>query len=245
MTDIAAATGAPAQSIVDWTAYADDYDLLLDYNPAYQDLIARFQAFLNASDRPDPRVLDMGGGTGNFSAALLGTLPAARLTFLEPDPGMMQRAAAKLSRWGDVDFALSGIADYQHDQRFDLIVATHALYTLPDPSAALRKLRDMASPGARLFAIDFGAPMRVWSWRLYLGGVLLRQLGLSETLRLMRAGKGVAQQNARIAQAQREGRYWLHDTPKFIKTVEAAGWRVTKAETVYRGCSTLVVAEAA
>ena len=87
--------------------------------------------------------------------------------------------------------------------------------------------------------------MRVWSWRAYLLSHLLRSRGLAETLRLAREGAEIARQNAKVAEMQRTGRYWLHDRPTFANEVKAAGWTVVESASVYRGCSTLVAVERA
>ena len=70
MTAIALEPGstiARSPSRVDWKNYAACYDLLAAMNPAYVELLEEFRAFChNVNLREGMRILDLGGGTGNF-----------------------------------------------------------------------------------------------------------------------------------------------------------------------------------
>ncbi len=231
---------------VDWSAYASRYDMLLHHNPAYIDLLTRFDRWVDAHAPTGPiQAVDVGAGTGSFAERLLARREDATLTLVEPDPAMRAHATSKLARFGARAEVVEGGFESPLPQRYDVVISTHAIYTADDPRAALRKLAELANPNGVGFLVDFGGRMRVWSWRLYLLTHLLRHRGLIETVRLAREGREVAQQNARVAKMQRAGRYWLHDHDAFVDEVQAAGWSVLVSATVYRGCSTLVVVERA
>ena len=53
--------------------------------PYYDDMLATGVELLAALAPPDARILDLGGGTGALSAAVLGGLPEARVTVLDVD----------------------------------------------------------------------------------------------------------------------------------------------------------------
>lgn len=227
---------------VDWTRYADAYDLLLDHNPAYQALIQDLQAFLDRTDLPDaPEVLDAGGGTGNFSAALLQHQPDAMVCLVEPDPGMRAKAQDKLALYGRAQIASVPFEAYAGDQSYDLIICTHALYTMPSPEARLRQMHDLVKPGGWLFLIDFGRQMRVWDWRLFMMWHLIRKAGFSRAVEIAREGKEIAIQNALVAERQRAGDYWLHTPGELESALTSAGWTVCDRQVVYRGYSTLAI----
>ncbi len=233
-------------SEVDWSAYANRYDMLLHYNPAYADLLTRFDQWIDTHAPVGPfRAVDVGAGTGSFAERLLERRKDAAITLVEPDPAMRTLAAAKLARFGGRAVVVEGDFTALPSGQYDVIVSTHAIYTAEDSRAALRALAAIARPTGAAFLIDFGARMRIWSWRFYLLAHLLRYRGLAETARLARDGKEIARQNARVAEMQRKGRYWLHDRVTFVEEVRAAGWTVLESASVYRGCSTLVAAQKA
>ncbi len=229
---------------VDWSAYASRYDMLLHHNPAYIDLLTRFDLWIDAHAPTGPiQAVDVGAGTGSFAERLLTRREDAAVTLVEPDSEMRAHAASKLAQFGARAEVVEGGFETPLSLHYDVVISTHAIYTADDPRAALRKLADLATPKGVGFLVDFGGRMRVWSWRLYLLTHLLRHRGPIETFRLAREAREVAQQNARIAKMQRAGRYWLHDHDAFIDEVQAAGWSVLDSATVYRGCSTLVAVE--
>lgn len=233
---------------VDWSAYATRYDLLLDHNPAYQDLITRFVGWL---ERTAPegrfRVVDVGAGTGSFGAELLSRCPRAHLTLMEPDPGMRAVASGKLTSFKDraviLDAGFEALEEVRADTGdFDVVMSTHAIYTAEDPQRSLRNLYEMARPAGRSFLIDFGGRMRVWDWRIYLMMRLVQKVGFRQAMAIARDGREISKQNALVARMQSTGRYWTHDRAAFAREVAAAGWRVDRSASVYRGYSTLVEA---
>lgn len=220
--------------------------MLLDHNPAYQDLIQQLQSFLDKTDLPDvPEVLDAGGGTGNFSAALLQHRPDATVCLVEPDPGMRAKAQEKLAPYGRAQIAAVPFQDYTGDQSYDLIICTHALYAMPSPVARLTQMHDLVKPGGWLFLIDFGQQMRVWDWRLYMMRQLVRKVGIRQALQIARDGKEIATQNALVAKRQKAGDYWLHSPQKLGTALTSAGWAVSDMRRTYRGYSTLAICKRA
>ncbi|MEM6624838.1 MAG: class I SAM-dependent methyltransferase [Pseudomonadota bacterium] len=230
---------AEQAAAVDWSTYAETYDMLLDHNPAYQDLLNRFERFVSSLPDSVATALDIGAGTGNFAALLARQRPHVQLSLLEPDPQMRARAQAKIN--ASAKYISIGFEDYDAPVQFDLIVTTHAIYTLQDPQAGLAKMHQLTRPGGWLFAIDFGRQMRIWDWRLYLMTQLLRSAGPLKTWRLARAGREIARQNGRVGQLQRSGRFWRHDRTAFVGALQQAGWTVLDSDTVYRGYSSLAI----
>lgn len=233
---------SPKSQPVNWTRYADAYDLLLDHNPAYQDLIDRLEGFLDRADMPDvPEILDAGGGTGNFSAAALQHRPDAMLCLAEPDPGMRAKAQQKLSSYGRAEIAPAAFENFETQTRYDLIICTHALYAMPSPQERLRQMHDLVKPGGWLFLIDFGRQMKVWDWRLYMMWNLIRKVGVSPAFEIAREGREIAVQNALVAERQKAGDYWLHTPGELESALTTAGWTVHDRQVVYRGYSTLAI----
>jgi methylase of polypeptide subunit release factors len=70
------------RSSATWTS-TPDYDAQIRrFIPGYDDMLATAVERLAALIAPTARVLDLGGGTGALSAAVLGGVPNARVTEL-------------------------------------------------------------------------------------------------------------------------------------------------------------------
>lgn len=100
---------------------------------------------------PPARVLDLGAGTGFLS------LPLAALghdvTALDVAPAMLARLTAKAAQRGLPITAMLGDAAQPPDGPFDVIIERHVVWTLTDPSAALRAWR-AAAPQGRLVLLE-------------------------------------------------------------------------------------------
>lgn len=110
------------------------------YENARPDVVA-------ALPRPLGAALDVGCGAGNVGAALR-EAGAARVVGVEVVAEQAERARALLDRVvaAPVESALDELAG----ERFDTILCLDVLEHLVDPDAVLRRLHEVAAPGARL-----------------------------------------------------------------------------------------------
>ncbi|WP_137991477.1 class I SAM-dependent methyltransferase [Streptomyces vilmorinianum] len=99
-------------------------------------------------------VLDIGCGTGSLS--LLLAEAGHRVTGFDLAPKMVDQARAKLTAAGLTGRFLTGdaMAPPTAEQRFDLVLSRHLLWTLPDPEAALRAWVSRLRPGGRLVLVE-------------------------------------------------------------------------------------------
>lgn len=97
--------------------------------------------------KPDDKVLEIGTGSGYFTA-LLASL-AAHVTSVEIDPVLAAHAAQQLARHHVVNVTLEtgDAAQGWGDQQYDAIVVTGSLPLLPE------RLRAQLKVGGRMFAI--------------------------------------------------------------------------------------------
>lgn len=228
----------------DWSAYAATYDLLLEYNPAYQQLLGEFEEVLSSADAPGV-VYDVGGGTGNYSQIVTRRYPESSIYFIEPDRGMRLRAQEKLSAHKNVTYIDSPLQEFEPPEKADLVICAHALYTMPEPEDRLAEMRSFLRPGGLLFLIDLGRPMNVADWRSYLFSHLTKELGLWEAIKIVWNGREIAKQNKAILKAQQENLYWTHTESEISSAVENAGFEIEAQKTVYRGYSDLLLCRAA
>ncbi|MFD7912517.1 class I SAM-dependent methyltransferase [Streptomyces sp. NPDC059752] len=99
-------------------------------------------------------VLDVGCGTGSLS--LLLAEAGHRVTGVDLAPRMVERAEAKLAAAGLAGrFLVGDAADPPTGQeRYDVLLCRHLLWTLPDPEAALRAWVARLGPGGRLVLVE-------------------------------------------------------------------------------------------
>lgn len=234
----------PSEPLADWSAYAATYDLLLEHNPAYQQLLEEFESFLAGVEAPGV-IYDLGGGTGNYAQLAARRFPDSAIYFVEPDLGMSRRAYEKLAGHDNLAFIASPFQALAAPEPADLVICAHALYTMPDPQTRLVEMRRLLRPGGTLFLIDLGRPLDIGDWRSYLFGHLKQTLGIARALQILWRGREIAKQNKAIYQAQRDGRYWTHSSSEIASAVAQAGLEVISQKTVYRGYSDLLVCRAA
>src|ERR1700736_4877977 len=81
---------------------AEGYDVQIRrFIPHYDEMITTGVEVLAALAPADGHVLDLGGGTGALSAAVLEGLPRARVTVLDVDADMLAEARRRLAKFAD------------------------------------------------------------------------------------------------------------------------------------------------
>lgn len=117
----------------------------LGYAAAYRGLVAAAGPFGAAT------VLDVGCGAGDFAAAWQaerGT--GARLTLVDPAPGMLAQAAA---RFAGAEVLCDGLAALRRLAPQEVILCAHVIEHLDDPGAGLAAMRAVLAPGGRLLLV--------------------------------------------------------------------------------------------
>ncbi|TDC10696.1 class I SAM-dependent methyltransferase [Streptomyces sp. 8K308] len=148
-------TSATAAIAAYWDAAADRFDEEPDHGLRDPGTRAAWRRRLRSWLPPAPAdVLDVGCGTG--SLALLAAEAGHRVTGVDLAPGMVTRAREKFQA-ADLGgrFLVGDAAEPPTgDARFDVLLARHLVWTLPDPEAALRAWLARLRPGGRLVLIE-------------------------------------------------------------------------------------------
>jgi tRNA (cmo5U34)-methyltransferase len=136
---------------------AETYDAeIRRFIPHYDEMIATGVELLAALAPLDGRVLDLGGGTGALSAAVLDALPGVRVTVLDVDADMLGEARRRLARFADrVSFHEGSFLDPL--PAADAVVASlalHHVHELGTKTALYRAVHDTLSPGGVLLNLD-------------------------------------------------------------------------------------------
>ncbi len=124
--------------------------------PYYDEMIATGVEVLAALAPADGHILDLGGGTGALSSAVLDGLSGVRVTVLDVDADMLAQARRRLARFGDrISFREASFLGPL--PAADVVVASLALHHVHDldtKTALYRAIYDALSPGGVLLNLD-------------------------------------------------------------------------------------------
>ncbi|WP_327693877.1 class I SAM-dependent methyltransferase [Streptomyces sp. NBC_00459] len=137
----------------DWDAEAPTFDDEPDHglrDPLVREAwAARLRSWL--PDRPAD-VLDLGCGTGSLS--LLASEQGHRVTGVDSSGAMVEHARSKLAGRAAVFLVGDAAAPPVGEERFDVVLVRHVLWTLPDPARVLRHWQGLLRAGGRLVLVE-------------------------------------------------------------------------------------------
>lgn len=232
---------------VDWNAYAQKYDMLLAYNPYYQEAFQNIIATLKEWNiEKGGIVADLGAGTGNYSVEMARLFPDARIMHIDNNKTMNAQAAKKAVGLSNFEIMHCDIQQVElATQSLQGLLCINSLYTFPAPQAALQKMNKWLAPGARAVFLDPGRIMNITAWKLAISKYLLGTYGLKKTLHIFKESQVVGKQNAYIRAMQKNGSYWTHSHEGFCEAIREAGFQIEAASTCFRGECDLVLARKA
>jgi tRNA (cmo5U34)-methyltransferase len=136
---------------------AEGYDVQIRrLIPHYDEMIATGLEVLAALVPADAHVLDLGGGTGALSWAVLNGLPGARVTVLDVDADMLAEARRRLAGFGH-RVSLHRASFLDPLPAADAVVASlalHHVHDLENKTALYRSIYDALSPRGVLLNLD-------------------------------------------------------------------------------------------
>lgn len=145
--------GTNTRAGVDWDAESGTFDEEPDHGLRDPEVrgawVARLRDWLPETSGD---LLDVGCGTGSLS--LIASEQGHRVTGVDLAPGMIDRARAKLAGRDAVFLVGDAVAPPVGEQRFDVLLSRHVLWTLPDPGRVLRHWRGLLRPGGRLVLVE-------------------------------------------------------------------------------------------
>lgn len=138
-----------------WDDFAAEYDEYPDHGLLDSDIRAAWKDLLRTwlPARPG-HVADLACGTG--SMAVLAAELGHQVSGVDLSSEMVARARAKTAPFGGAVDVVQGDAGVPPlaAGAFDVVLARHILWTLPDPVAAVRAWVDLVRPGGRLVLIE-------------------------------------------------------------------------------------------
>lgn len=138
---------------INWDAEADSFDEEADHGlrdaGVRKAWAARMRRWL-----PDgaATVLDVGCGTG--SLALLAAEQGHRVTAVDLSPRMAGQARVKLAAVDAEVLVGDGARPPVGDRTFDVVLARHVVWLLPDHEAAIKHWCSLLNPGGRLVLVE-------------------------------------------------------------------------------------------
>ena len=132
------------------------------YDAARRHLIPCFDDFYGtAVALADPRaanarILDLGAGTGLYSAMLRAAYPDAHLTLLDSADDMLGRARERFRHDHRVEFVGADYRDYAPGATFDVVVSALSIHHLPhqDKRELFARVHGWLAPGGRFVNAD-------------------------------------------------------------------------------------------
>ncbi|MFJ5263036.1 class I SAM-dependent methyltransferase [Streptomyces sp. NPDC088387] len=152
-TKVTGPGAGPVSGGVDWDAEAPGFDEEPDHGLRDPEVRAAWAARLRSwlPDRPGD-LLDLGCGTGSLS--LLAAEQGHRVTGVDLSPAMVGEARAKLAGRDAAFLIGDAAAPPVGEERYDVVLVRHVLWTLPDPARVLRHWRGLLRPGGRLVLVE-------------------------------------------------------------------------------------------
>jgi ubiquinone/menaquinone biosynthesis C-methylase UbiE len=214
--------------------------------PVYQENIDYLLSILPQLQLPqNPKICDLGAGTGNYITALANKLPNANFVHLDMNKTM--NAYARQKYLENRISSVRVIEDYIErvefpDDEFDLVICINALNTASPQLPVLQKVKRWLKPDARLFLIDFGRKQRVLDWGWYILKSALKRGTLNAYIKALSSNREAIKQNRLAARDQSRGYMWTHTLSEFQNLVSEAGFDIDVARTCYRGYCDMIVA---
>ena len=107
---------------------------------------------------PEPQVLDIGPGPGGLAVELARRVRDLRLTGLDIDPAMVERAVLRARREGLDDRLAFVVGDVSAlpfpDASFDLVTSSFSVHHWPDGAAGFAEIRRVLRPRGRAIVYD-------------------------------------------------------------------------------------------
>lgn len=115
---------------------SEEYDQIIEKTlPNYNEMIT---ALVNAiPDKKQPRILDLGCGTGNITKKVLERFPDAKITCLDISDKMIEIAKDKLADYDNIEFVLGDFTIVDIIDKYDAIISSLALHHIQDDADKL------------------------------------------------------------------------------------------------------------
>lgn len=107
--------------------------------------------------KPDATVVDIGAGTGYFTARLAHMLPGAKVYAVDAEPDMVKHLKQRATQSGlkNVQVVQATVDDPRLPEKADLILLVGVYHHIANRVGYFSRLRDSLKPGGRVAIVDF------------------------------------------------------------------------------------------
>jgi ubiquinone/menaquinone biosynthesis C-methylase UbiE len=140
---------------IDWDEFSERYDRQFLEDPLYRECLRTIVEQVVGESAP--RVLDLGCGTGGVTHALLGRIPGAKVTGVDPAEGMRRVYGERFKSVAGVDVrGGNGLHVPAPDGEFDFVVSNLALHHIPrqEKAACAREVSRVLRDGGTFIYCD-------------------------------------------------------------------------------------------
>ncbi len=135
------------------------------YNALVSDAVSALIA-QRAPGRP-LRILEVGGGSGGTTAAVLDAIPAGECEYVFTDASalFLARARARFAHRSDISYQVLDLeqdltAQGFGDQTFDILIGANVIHATRDLEATFARLQPYLAPGSMLLMLEMSHPSR-------------------------------------------------------------------------------------
>ncbi|HII08156.1 MAG TPA: class I SAM-dependent methyltransferase [Methanosphaera sp.] len=149
---------------------AQSFDAQVQKNiPCYNEMLT---ALINAipDDKENPKILDLGCGTGNITKRVMERFPQARVTCLDLSENMIEIAKQKLSEYESIEYVIGDFTQMQSDEKYDAIISSLALHHIPndeEKEQMYKSIYDSLECGGVFYNADVIKANSAYNDRLY------------------------------------------------------------------------------
>lgn len=99
--------------------------------PCYNQML---EVLINAipDAKENPKILDLGCGTGNITQKAKERFPNAKVTCLDLSENMIKIAEEKLKEYSDIEYVVGDFTQTEFSQKYDAIISSLALHHIPN-----------------------------------------------------------------------------------------------------------------
>jgi ubiquinone/menaquinone biosynthesis C-methylase UbiE len=216
---------------VNWSKYAGQYDTMVKYNPAYQQLLQRLMTVFQSFDlKSGSWVGDLGGGTGQFAIAFAQQNPHLQVLLVDLDTHSLDIAGKKARALG-LSNLLVRHADLEHLEgyHFSAVNMMHILYVTrtgkdPEkPSRILRRAYESLEQGGHFVLTDIQKRLNMKAWSAYMFFNVIKKEGI-RAFKLFRENAEVKKACQVIERNQINGHCIIQTLEDCVHMVKQAGF---------------------
>ena len=103
-----------------------------------------------------PAILDVGAGTGLYSAYLLERYPGAHLTLIDFSAEMLDLAKRRFAGYANTSYILGDYGDYNFTDTYDIVISALSIHHMNEAEkvAFYKRVHDMLSPTGEFLNAD-------------------------------------------------------------------------------------------